>query len=555
MKIYKITNIATDKVYIGKTVRKIERRLYEHFYEAKRRQGGTKLYNSILKHGEEKFTIEVLHSNIKNKEDLNKKEIQVIADLNTIENGYNTTTGGDGGYSQKSVDKCSISIRCLNSDRIYKNSRKAAEDLNLNYKSIWKVCNGLAASTKGFVFEYEAGNLDDILDFRIKRWAIKDIKRSHVYDLKTKIRYNSIRKAAIATRISAGTIKNHCEKNLIKTEYRFVYNNIKKSLIIGDWHCQYNNLKDSEKLLSFIIEMVEDSNIDSIIFMGDLFNTHAIIDLRVQDFWHRGFKKLSVLCPIYILIGNHDMKGDKETEAHEMNSMMVFNKERKNSSDLLYNIHIIDSPSDIEGLAMMPYYKNHNKFIKDSECLYKQGCTNTLMAHQNFTIELFGDMIDRSKVPQKNIISGHIHDTKESKDSVFYTDIPMWLTSTDANKDKGMWVLDFDELKSVKGKEFISTANIVTPIVKIVVNEGDEEPTLDPNARNYLEFHGKTAWISKMKKKYKGKASIKAKPVDRKMTKLDVDKSLTLVDYLNDHFQPIDGVERSDINTYLKDLG
>jgi len=125
---------------------------------------------------------------------------------------------------------------------------------------------------------------------------------------------------------------------------------------------------------------------------------------------------------------------------------------------------------------------------------------------------------------------------------------------SDANTDKGIWIYNHEEDGAIIDKQFISTKDVVTPIYKIVINEGDEEPKLTPNARNYLEFRGKTAWITKMKKKYKGKAVIKAIPQDRKRVMLSDGHIIGFTDFLANHFEPIDGVTKDSINGYLRSL-
>jgi DNA repair exonuclease SbcCD nuclease subunit len=203
----------------------------------------------------------------------------------------------------------------------------------------------------------------------------------------------------------------------------------------------------------------------------------------------------------------------------------------------------------------MPYYKDKDKFLKDCVDLFSKGCENTLIAHQNFTIPLFGDMIDCGKIPQKRIISGHVHDHGSGNEKVFYTDTPMWLTATDCNKDKGIWIVEFDELKNITESKFVSTKDIVTPIVKYLLNEGDSEDfVFNPNSKNYLELVGSTAWIVQMKKKYKGLAQIKARPSDRKNVDINKDKAFTMFEFLDASFKPIDGVGKEDIRQYLKEV-
>ena len=183
-----------------------------------------------------------------------------------------------------------------------------------------------------------------------------------------------------------------------------------------------------------------------------------------------------------------------------------------------------------------------------------------MVAHQTFTGATYEngfyaeDGIDPELVAQDQIISGHIH-KQQQIGKCWYQGTPKWDTMSDANEEKGIWIYEHNEDGSVKSKKFISTAGVVTPIFKHVVNEGDAEPELLPNAKNYIEFIGKSAWITKMKKKYKGKAHIKAKPSDRKSARLiDKDKTETVNDFLFNHFTTVDGVNKEDIKNYLEKL-
>ena len=108
MKIYVITNKINGKKYVGQTIRDLDSRLKRHINDAKK---GDDLYfhRAILKYGEENFIIEEVDTAI-TKEELNKKEIYWIGRLNTYENGYNSTLGGDGGntYIKKTEEELKI---------------------------------------------------------------------------------------------------------------------------------------------------------------------------------------------------------------------------------------------------------------------------------------------------------------------------------------------------------------------------------------------------------------------------------------------------------------
>lgn len=90
--IYKIINDINNKIYIGKTSTTISDRWNHHLYSYK--QQNWHLYLAMRKYGIEHFHIEEIEKVEDDK--LNEKEIYWIKKLNTIENGYNMTIGGDG---------------------------------------------------------------------------------------------------------------------------------------------------------------------------------------------------------------------------------------------------------------------------------------------------------------------------------------------------------------------------------------------------------------------------------------------------------------------------
>lgn len=95
--IYKIYNDVNDKVYIGQTVRNVERRWQEHLNNAKNHLKERKyaIYEAMNKYGIDKFHIEILKECPNN--ELNDYEKAYIKEYNSVApNGYNLTYGGDG---------------------------------------------------------------------------------------------------------------------------------------------------------------------------------------------------------------------------------------------------------------------------------------------------------------------------------------------------------------------------------------------------------------------------------------------------------------------------
>ena len=90
--IYK-AEFPNGKVYIGKS-KDFDSRKIKHSYST--RYYNTKLTNAINKYGFDSIKWEIIFEtddiNI-----LNQKEIEFILKYDSIKNGYNTSTGGDGG--------------------------------------------------------------------------------------------------------------------------------------------------------------------------------------------------------------------------------------------------------------------------------------------------------------------------------------------------------------------------------------------------------------------------------------------------------------------------
>ena len=100
-KIYKITNIINGKVYIGQTIRLLQERFERHLRDARNNKyPENHFHRAIRKYGAESFVIEQIDSASTQKE-LNEKEIYWISKFNSVINGYNTATGGEGGNTYK----------------------------------------------------------------------------------------------------------------------------------------------------------------------------------------------------------------------------------------------------------------------------------------------------------------------------------------------------------------------------------------------------------------------------------------------------------------------
>ena len=111
MWIYKITNIQNNKVYIGQTIRPIEKRFQRHLNDALNNIIDTHFARAIRKYGKENFIIEQIDS-AQTQEELNQKEQYWIQYYNSVEEGYNETDAiykcGGNTYQSKTKEEMEV---------------------------------------------------------------------------------------------------------------------------------------------------------------------------------------------------------------------------------------------------------------------------------------------------------------------------------------------------------------------------------------------------------------------------------------------------------------
>lgn len=145
-RIYLITNLITNKKYIGQTNQDIKSRFEDHWKEAvKQYRTNCYLHNSMVKHGIENFSLELIEDNIP-EELIDDKESYYIDKYNTFYlngHGYNMTRGGQGihGYKHTNETKLKQSAASLAMwDRIKNNPEeynRLCQIRSINHKG-WK---------------------------------------------------------------------------------------------------------------------------------------------------------------------------------------------------------------------------------------------------------------------------------------------------------------------------------------------------------------------------------------------------------------------------------
>ena len=123
MKVYCIENKITGKKYVGITTGEIQRRFKRHKELANSNRNKQHLHKALLKYDFESFIIYQIDEAL-SKDELFEKEKLWISKLDTKNNGYNETSGGEGSLSRKLSDETKKKIGNSNRNKIHSEEHK-----------------------------------------------------------------------------------------------------------------------------------------------------------------------------------------------------------------------------------------------------------------------------------------------------------------------------------------------------------------------------------------------------------------------------------------------
>lgn len=259
-------------------------------------------------------------------------------------------------------------------------------------------------------------------------------------------------------------------------------------LVIGDVHAKANDLEDCRALGELILKTVAEQRPDRVVFMGDQYDTHALVHVEVQRFWLDLFAALSGT-RVVALVGNHDMVGNGVSTT--ANSMQVHYQ----------NVRVVDGLQRDEGDVAYAAYGFDLTRMTPTKYLF---CHHTFQGAQYENGFYAKDGIDASNVPAKWIVSGHIHKPAVLGQNIHYVGSPRWLTVADAevarrsihlvDTDTGVW-------------ESFATNPVVRVIHKL--NDTETAPAIPPNAKPQdkvvVNVTGSAKYVEERAKELKGR--------------------------------------------------
>jgi group I intron endonuclease len=195
MIIYKITNLVTNKIYIGQTSKTIKRRLQLHINDSKR--SNTRLSNSIKKYGGFNFIIEELFNGDLTRTEADEIETYYIKYYASQHRdiGYNIKNGGNSvPMTQATKDKISI-----------KNKGRKCSEKELNVRKL------------KYVDRYSKNKLEEIrVNNSLSKSGGKNPRAIKIINIETGEIFDCIKHAAINYNIKKATLSWQLKNNKSK---------------------------------------------------------------------------------------------------------------------------------------------------------------------------------------------------------------------------------------------------------------------------------------------------------------------------------------------------
>lgn len=262
-------------------------------------------------------------------------------------------------------------------------------------------------------------------------------------------------------------------------------------VVVGDMHVVADELMDCNAVINLILDVCRVEEIKEVWFTGDQFHNHDLVQVAVLHWWLTAFKALrdqgiNSVC----LVGNHD----QSSPGSITHAMMAF-------TGLSY-VKVIDKPMIHRGVLMVPYVNDEQAFV---EACKVNSRAATVFCHQTFDGSIYengflaSDGFQISAIPQELVISGHIH-TGQEFSKVWYIGAPRWRRLDDANVERAIWALKFNDAGQLVDRRPFSTGEVCRQIKHVTdTPETPIQTPLDLRHQWRVDVKGPADWCQKRK--------------------------------------------------------
>lgn len=302
-------------------------------------------------------------------------------------------------------------------------------------------------------------------------------------------------------------------------------------LFVGDPHLKITRFDLALQFLAEIEEIEQREQPDLTVFLGDVFDTHAVLRAELLSEWQKYLLK-DKRNRIHIL-GNHEMYKPNDSKYHALQTL------KKTYSNYI----VVDKVCSIGNITFIPYMHFYSDFPMET----KEIC----VAHQTFIGADYGYTnanagVDADKVSADIIISGHVH-KRQQFGKVVYPGSSFAQGINDIDQDKGVMMFDTDTYKY----RFIESSLPKWRGIKLELNQICGVDDLTKSIEDYVDdvnhwivdIEGPRAEVnsylaSKQFKKLKKYKKFRVRPkytdIDKKIVQIkSVTASDIVIDYIN----------------------
>lgn len=208
------------------------------------------------------------------------------------------------------------------------------------------------------------------------------------------------------------------------------------ALIIGDPHFKISNVAETDAMVEAIKRIALARKPDIIVVLGDVLDRHETIHVcpftRAIDF----LAFLMTIAPVYLLIGNHDLKNNRQflSDEHPFRALKYWH----DRADPHKSIIVVDTTTKAiiknQVFIFVPYTPC-GRFLEALNTCPGWEAASCIFAHQEFKGAQMGAFtsVEGDEWPLINpyIISGHIHDYQELQSNILYPGTPIQHTFGD----------------------------------------------------------------------------------------------------------------------------
>lgn len=239
-------------------------------------------------------------------------------------------------------------------------------------------------------------------------------------------------------------------------------------LTIGDPHFKVSGVQEHEEMIDAVLKITKEQSPDLIVVLGDVLDRHETIHVSPLSRAVRFLLELAKISKTYVLIGNHDLKNNRQFLSKE-HGLIGLHYE---------NLIIVDEPIEAQKLIFCPYVPP-GRFEEALAQIPNWQSARMIFAHQEFRganmegIESAdGDKWDAS---YPTVVSGHIHTFQILQSNLIYPGTPMQHNfGDDPNKGLSLFTL---------GDTTISHSRISLPLrrkIVIKITKADIETLILP---------------------------------------------------------------------------